>query len=139
MENREDSQVCRVCGTDLRPSHVSKGPSKKCPFCEAENQLDAIFCSSCNKYLGGTPDKMVKMDKAKEKKEKYYDCTYVAYPSSAMRTARAGLGGISIFAASPGVMAFVSFTWLLLVGLFFLMAMLGLVLVVISRRESMLT
>ena len=99
-----------MCGAELKPRKPRAGPSRVCPFCGAQNEMDAVFCESCNKLIGGTAKKADKEELKTRKKEKYYDRTYADYPSSALRTARASMGGILIMMVGVFVMIDVVFT-----------------------------
>lgn len=97
VHNLEDAERCKICGSLLRPKSKPTGPSKECPLCKTRNDLDAPFCSGCKKPLGSIAVKEIKNEK---KREKYYDRTYIDYPGSAHRTARAGVGGALIMMAA---------------------------------------
>lgn len=98
VHNPEGVERCKICGTPLSVPKAPSGPTRECPFCGTENDKEAPFCSTCNKPLYSLEGKAEKTEKAK--REKYYDRTYVDYPGSAARTARAGLGGILIMMAA---------------------------------------
>jgi len=68
--------------------------TKVCPFCNARNDVDAVFCARCNKFLGEPTKKMLIQERKKEKKESSFDRTYADYPTSAKNTARLGQAGI---------------------------------------------
>jgi hypothetical protein len=86
-----------MCGSLLRPERKPTGPSKQCPLCKTRNDLDAPFCSGCGKPMGSTAIMDIKKE---NKREKSYDRTYLDYPGSAHRTARAGVGGALMIMAA---------------------------------------
>ncbi len=97
-QNLASAQRCRICGNELRASDPKRtGPAKVCPFCRAENDPDAPFCSGCGKHLGSV---VVAPERERLKEEKKYDRFYGEYPMSAKRTWRAGVGGTLIIMAA---------------------------------------
>lgn len=108
--NKEDAARCRICGAELMPKLGGASATKMCPFCNARNEIDAVFCARCNKLLGEPTKKTLKTEEAKEKVEKLYERRYSDYPSSAQRTARLGLAGIILIMAGIFSIADVAFT-----------------------------
>jgi hypothetical protein len=110
--NLDEAERCRICANLLRPDAGPKGPTKACPFCKTENDVDAPFCSNCAKPFGA---RVVEEPERRARREKYYDRTYADIPGSAARTHWTGLGGIlvimMVFFALADVVLTIAIYW----------------------------
>jgi hypothetical protein len=95
--NRDDDEVCRMCGQRLKNEAIVSGKIVSCPSCRTENPSERRTCSVCGKplYMGA----------AKIAPEDDYDWrkperTYLDYATSASRTMTTGTGGALILLAA---------------------------------------
>ncbi len=97
VHNRDDADVCKICGQRLRNEAIASGQVVRCPSCRAENPSDRKICSVCSKPLRMGAAKMEAQDEYDWKKP---ERTYLDYATSSSRTMTAGTGGALIFLAA---------------------------------------
>ena len=97
VNNRDDADVCRICGQRLRNEAIASGQVVRCPSCRAENPSDRKICSVCSKPLRMGAAKIEAQDEYDWKKP---ERTYLDYATSSSRTMTAGTGGALIFLAA---------------------------------------
>jgi len=97
VHNRDDADVCKICGQRLRNEEIASGQVVRCPSCRAENPSDRKICSVCSKPLRMGAAKIEAQDEYDWKKP---ERTYLDYATSSSRTMTAGTGGALIFLAA---------------------------------------